>query len=379
MRQAMTLGDTSTRRDLIRDSSASRTLLVHPNPEKIENPFRYRGFSIFVGSLLGKYEQLEAWANERGLEWIFKFPQEAEDWEEDDSRAKIKYLWRAIRSKEDLKFFPLLVVNPALVQYDDEIGFRFSPNDDPPRDDLNNPAVSPSKSRNTFDYQLEDYPTHVQKMIRVFEREWRDRLQFAAARLEQAQGWPDGSVERAARLAIALHDVGKMDTRWQKWAREYQKAIGEPIADPNFMIVHTHSETEAHRQIGKTIRPKRPHHAGEGAVAVAKLLNEYFSQWPEAREGLRRVTLTAIARHHSAQASSYDTEYTLENAAQEAIFSAIQNAGIDISPAAANNLFLRAPALSLENQVPKNGNQWLAYFLVVRALRMCDGESQEEG
>jgi CRISPR-associated endonuclease/helicase Cas3 len=378
MRQAMTLGDTSTRRDLIRDSSASRTLLVHPNPEKIENPFRYRGFSIFVGSLLGKYEQLEGWANERGLEWIFKFPQEAEDWEEDDSRATIKYLWHAIRSKDDLKFFPLLVVNPALVQYDAEVGFRFSPNDDPPRGDLNEP-VSRSKSRNTFDYQLEDYPTHVQKMIRVFEREWRDRLQFAAARLEQAQGWPDGSIERAARLAIALHDVGKMDTRWQKWAREYQKAIGEPIADPNFMIVHTHSETEAHRQIGKTIRPKRPHHAGEGAVAVAKLLNEYFSQWPEAREGLRRVTLTAIARHHSAQASSYDTEYALENAAQEAIFSAIQNAGIDISPAATNNLFLRAPALSLENQVPKNGNQWLAYFLVVRALRMCDGESQEEG
>lgn len=381
IQRAMVLGETSTRRDLIRDSSASRTLLAHGNPNEMENPFKYRGFSIFLGSLLGKYEELEQWAQERELDWLFKFPQEAEDLEEEDARARIKYLWHGIRGKDDLKYFPLLVVNPALVKYDKELGFRFSPTGDADPSALNEP-VTRSKPKGSFDYQLEDYPTHIQKMIRVFEREWRERLQFAAARLEQKQGWPQGSIERAARLAIALHDVGKMDVRWQKWAREYQKAIGEPVADPNFMVAHTHSENEEHRRTAKGIRLKRPHHAGEGAVATAKLIYDFFNQSHEARQALWKVVLTAIVRHHSAQADSFDDSYRLvPDAAPSAILAALQNAGLEVGPALAEAIYLTAPKTTLENRILSGSDEgawWLVYFLVVRTLRMCDGESQEE-
>ncbi len=381
IQRAMVLGETSTRRDLIRDSSTSRTLLVHANPDEMDNPFKYRGFSIFIGSLLGKYEELEQWAQERELDWLFKFPQEAEDYEEEDSRSKIKYLWHGVSGKDDLKYFPLLVVNPALVKYDKELGFRFDPGGGADPRALNEP-VSRSKPKGPFDYQLEDYPSHIQKMNRVFEREWRDRLQFAATRLEQKQGWPQGSIETAARLAIALHDVGKMDVRWQKWARQYQEAIGEPVTDETMMIAHTHSETDEHRQIARGIKLKRPHHAGEGAVAAARLMYEFFGRYPQpVRQALQKIVLTTITRHHSAQADSFD-EYRLHaSGAPSAISAALRNAGLEVDAALMQTVYLTAPKTTLEKHILSGGDEdawWLAYFLVVRALRMCDGESQEE-
>ncbi|MGQ9833219.1 MAG: CRISPR-associated helicase Cas3' [Candidatus Villigracilaceae bacterium] len=380
MQRAIVQNDPSMRRALIRDSSDSRTLLVHANPKNMESPFKYRGFSMFIGSLLGKYEELDQWAQDRDIEWLFKYPQEAEGVDE-DSRSKPEYIWRGVSGKDDLKYFPLLVVNPALVKYDGELGFRFDPEGDADPGVLNEPVSRP-KSKGTFDYPLEDYPTHIRKMIRVFERKWRNRLQYAATRLEQKQGWPRGSIEKSVRLAIALHDVGKMDVRWQEWARKYQEAIGESISDPNMMIAHTHSATDDHRRIAKEIRPQRPRHAGEGTIAVAKLVNKIFDRNPETRKALRKITLSAIARHHNAQTDSFDHDYRLESAAPQSIIEALKNANVDLSLEATGDILLEAPSTSLEKQVldgSDNDVWWLAYFLVVRILRMCDGESQEEG
>jgi len=379
IQRAMIQNDPSTRRDLIRDSNDSRTILVHEQPEKVDKPFRYRGFSLYIGSLLGKFDELEEWQRAKGLDWVFQFPEEVEG-VDDDSRKTVEYKWHTVQNKDDLKYFPLFVVHPDLVEYDENIGFRFSANGNS-TSRLNEPAPRPTQ-KNEFTYQLEDYPHHIREMTRVFESKWHDHLQFAAARLEQAQGWQSGSIERAARMAIACHDLGKLDVRWQKWARKYQEAIGERITDPNLMVVHTHSETDAHRQIEKTIHLKRPHHAGEGAIAVAKIANTFFSDTPQAREPLRKITLSAIARHHSAQTKSFDEKYQLEDAARDALFAALQNAGVAISREKMIELFLYAPATPFEKNIlsgsDQNGAWWLAYFLIVRALRMSDGESQEE-
>lgn len=380
MQRAMILGDVTTRRALIRDSNDSRTILVHNQPEQLGNPFRYRGFSLYIGSLLGRFQELQEWQREKGLDWVFKYPEEKTESREEDSRAPIEYIWRPAWEKEHFTCSPLLVVHPALVEYDDRVGFRFSAHGDPTRNDLNELAPRPPR-KDEFKYRLEDYATHIGKMTRVFESEWRARLRFAAARLEQAQGWPSGSIERVTRMAMACHDLGKLDVRWQQWARKYQEAIGEPVTDPNMMIVHTHSETEAHRQIAETIRPKRPPHAGEGAIAVAKIVHTFFSDVPKAREALRRITLSAIARHHSAQAKEHDENYRLADGARVALFTALQNAGIVVEQDVMKELLLRAPQTDLEKQMLRGDHAnewWLAYFLVVRALRMSDGESQEE-
>ena len=378
MQRAMIQNDPSTRRELIRDSSDSRTILVHDDPKMLDKPFRYRGFSLYIGSLLGKFDELDEWRRAKELDWAFKFPEEVEG-EDDDSRKTVEYKWHIVQGKDDLKYFPLFVIHPNLVEYDENVGFQFSANGNA-TSRLNELAARPPR-KNEFTYELEDYPHHIREMTRVYESRWRDRLQFVAARLEQAQGWHSGSIERTARLAIACHDLGKLDVRWQKWARKYQEAIGEPITDPNLMVVHTHSETDAHRRIEKTIHLKRPHHAGEGAIAVAKIANTFFSDTPQAREALRKITLSAIARHHSAQTNSFDEKYHLEDASRDAFFAALQNAGVAVARGAMNDLLLRAPQTLLEKQVLSGDDArewWLVYFLIIRALRMSDGESQEE-
>jgi CRISPR-associated endonuclease/helicase Cas3 len=375
IRRAIFQNDSTTRRVLIRDSSDSRILLVHDNPVKLENPFRYRGFSFFIGSLLGKYNEMEQWTQEGKVEWLFKFPQEAESVGEEDSRSKVEYLWHNVRSEDDLKFSQLLVVNPNVVEYDKEIGFRFGLNGNIDPKTLNDPVQFSQKGM--YGYQLEDYFQHIQKMTHAFELRWRDRLIYAAKRLEQKQNWPIGSIERAVRLAIALHDVGKMEIRWQNWARKYQEKIGEEIKDPTMMIVHTHSETTEHRCIAKEIHLQRPKHAGEGAIAVAKLVNHLFNPWP----GLQKATLSAIARHHSAQTDSFNEKFQLEKNAHQTILTALHFAGFEIDFEITQEVLLKAPITSLERQILSGSDDnewWLAYFLIVHALRQSDGESQEE-
>ena len=62
--QAIVSPDRSVARDLIRDVD-SRTVIVHPQPHTIENPWAYEGFNIFRGSLLGAYADLQQVADRR--------------------------------------------------------------------------------------------------------------------------------------------------------------------------------------------------------------------------------------------------------------------------------------------------------------------------
>jgi CRISPR-associated endonuclease/helicase Cas3 len=314
---------------------------------------------------------------------VVQIPQEKPEPEEDeDSKHKIEYDWIPVPLHlDDIPFSPIYVVNPSLVKYDRELGFRFAPDGNADPNVLNEPVFR-SKHRGPYSYQLEDYPHHIQEMIRVFEtNKWRDRLQYAARRLEQKQGWAEGSIERVARLAIALHDVGKMDVRWQTWARRYQSKVKPDVTDPNFMIAHTNSQNDEHRRIAREIRPKRPPHAFEGAIAMTKLVRNYFSQQPNAQIALHKITLSAIARHHSSQTDSFDKNFHLEVATPRAIFAALENARIEVHQAAAKDIILSAPNTPPEKHILRGDDPdlwWLTYFLIVRALRLSDGESQEK-
>ncbi len=370
--QGIALGDTAVRSKLIRRVD-SRTLLVHDDPQQLGNPFACRGFSLWQGTLRGKFEELWDQADELDLEWALRRPVESEG--EEDSRAPLRFDWPVVASEDQLSWSTLFVVHPALVAYDADLGFRFTESDGSYRTP---PAPQGEKGgEDNYTYQLESYAEHVRGMLAVYRRELADPMAYVAARLETRLGLPAGSVDQAIRLAIALHDVGKLQVRWQKWARAYQQEIGEPLADAAFMAVHTHSETEAHRETARRVRPKRPHHAGEGAVAVARLVNRVVG----GNHGLRRAVLTAIARHHTPQLDRFDEKYRLDSHASAAVAAALRTAGFVEAEGLAAELLLAAPATSLERQMlqlppESDWDWWLLYFLIVRALRLADGKSQ---
>lgn len=378
IQRAIQANDPATRRELIRDTGSSRTIFVHEHPEELKNPFQVRGFSFHVGTLIGKYRELEAWADENEIEWLFKFPKEVPEADEEDEEAQeSNYLWYPVSSDEDLKYFPVLAVNPTLVAYDEALGLRFQVNG---RAEIVASAqtLSSRRTRSAYSYQLEDYATHIGKMTSFFQQHCLPQLEYALHRLEEREGWSKGSLELAARLVLAMHDVGKMDQRWQRWAQKYQKALGEPVKDASFVIAHTRSENEAHRQISRSIRPGRPKHAGEGAIAVAKILDASFPS--QERSALRKIAMTAIARHHSPQTDRFDPSFQLVPAAPAALQQALQRAGVKLEDKVVDRLLSKAPNCALDHYILSGEDEdswWLAYLLLVRALRLSDGGSQE--
>ncbi|WP_448595886.1 DEAD/DEAH box helicase [Thermoflexus hugenholtzii] len=368
IRDGLERGKTSVRPELIRRVD-SRTLIVYDAPSGLseDSPFRYEGFSLWHGSLRGAVRNLLEQAKALDLPWALRYPVVQKD--EEDSRAPTIYRWLDVESPEDISRSLLFAVHPALVSYDPEQGFRLVPGD---RKYRSPQAPRRRGDRENYVYRLESYVQHVKAMARAFERLFRDRLAWVAAR----SGLGD-HLERAVRLVLALHDVGKLQEPWQKWAAEHQKRVSGQ--EPPFLVAHVWSETEEHRRIAREVRPARPKHAGEGAFAAARILWEALEG--QSHRFLHHAAVTAIARHHSPHLREA-APYRLHPRARETIAEALSAVGG--RPEWADYLLAANEAPNLEKRLlppPSTAEEWegwLLYFLIVRVLRLCDELSQEE-
>ncbi|MBW2030497.1 MAG: CRISPR-associated helicase Cas3' [Deltaproteobacteria bacterium] len=358
-------------RDLIRNDD-SVTVLVHPSPSVIENPHDLEGFSLFFGTLHGQFKEWkEASLPNEEIPWLLKYPQEQDGWEGED-RA-IHYDWIEVIKHQEIKRSAIHVVNPRLVRYDSEMGFRFARGGGF-QSPFQRGQVEKARREWQRGYRRESYQEHVQKMLAVYRDRLSREIAYAANRLEQQMDLPAGSLERAVRLTIALHDVGKMDLRWQGWAHEWQKRIGAPVSE-DYMLAHTdyNSDDPRHRSVEAEMPSSRPPHAAEGAVAVFRVLHQLLGTpgQDDPRFKLMKAIFTAIARHHSPRADSY-RGFTLHQAAGKALAQVL--AGLDAS-GQANKVLVTSkrpqPITSLMVQ-PDARDELLAYFLIVRALRLAD-------
>lgn len=358
-------------RTLIR-SDDSATVLVHPNPAEIANPYDLEGFSLFFGTLHGQFKKWqEAGLPNPETPWLLQYPREKDQGEGEDRPAR--YEWITVEDQRSLSYSPLHVVNPRLVQYDSHIGFRFAPGGDFCSPTLKGLPASVSEKRQRG-YRRESYQEHIHKMLDVYQTQLSWELAYPAARLEQQMGLPAGSLERAVRLAIALHDAGKMDRRWQRWAHEWQQRIGSPVAD-DYMVAHTdYNPDDRHHQTVEAGMPgSRPSHAAEGAVAVLRVLHQLLGAPGSGDPALKllKAVFTAIARHHSPRADSYK-DFALHHAARPTLAQALavvrENEQISqaLEPSKKSQ-----PITSLLVQ-PDSRDELLVYFLIVRALRLAD-------
>jgi CRISPR-associated endonuclease/helicase Cas3 len=245
-------------------------------------------------------------------------------------------------------------------------------------------------------YRLESYPEHIAGMRRIFEGDLTSRIPVADGRLRRRLAWvsrrfadqtgdwhvPAGLLERAVRLSLALHDVGKLSADWQRFAGEYQKAIGEGA--PPFLVAHTHYErgNPVHEEAQRRVRRYKPStHAGESASASVKLLYEALDG--RSYPGLYRAAFAAIARHHSPGLNEAKP-YRLHPRAGETVAEALATVGEPDWSAWARWLRSGEEAPNVRKHLPEappDGDWawWFQYFIIVRILRLCDGLSQEEG
>ena len=357
-------------RDLVRKDD-SVTVLVHPNPGSIENPYHLEGFSFFFGSLYGQFKVWQkAGLPDATTDWLMQYPMERDNREEED--RPVRYEWTKVEKAQDLNRSATYVVNPALVTYDAETGFRFTAGGGFQSPLAAHQRVQPGREKHG--YRRECYQEHVERMLEGYRAGLASEMAYAAARLERQMGLHAGSLDKAVQLAIVLHDVGKLDRRWQRWAHAWQERISRPVAD-DVMLVHSdydpadprHSRAES----GMTF--SRPPHAAEGAVAVFKLLH-YLLGTPgpdDPRFKLMKAVFSAIGRHHSPGAETCHG-FALHPAAAATIAEALKQMGADTR----TDDFL---VMSRGNErigsflVQANArDELLAYFLIVRALRLAD-------
>jgi len=380
---ALTKNDARTRPQLIRDVD-SRTVIVCDVSD--QSPFTFEGFSLWHGTVRGLVEPLRRRCAKLGLSWAIRRPiaqnNDAEEGEPD-------YRWEDVNSPEEVNDSLVFAIHPRLVSYSPEEGLRI---DEVSEGDYHSPQAARRCARPDYaGYQLESYAAHVAEMWRIFDAgapsgalangRLRRRLAWLERRFaeQKEKDWhlPAGLLERAVRLVIGLHDVGKLTEQWQRFAVEYQKAIGE--GTPGFLVAHTHYDPAkpTHRQAQWQARCYKPAtHAGEGALAVAELLEQALDR----REGIWRAALTAIARHHSPGLKSAGS-YRLHRDAPRLIADILREVGLWKDEWVAQ-VRVEAPALDLRQCLLKPHSEhslawWFLYFIIVRILRLCDGYSKE--
>ena len=373
-------------RELIR-SVDSRTVIVHPDPKCIENPWAYEGFGIFRGSLFGIYETLENLADEQGLDWVLMTAEPLP--EEESSRERTVWRWRYIAGKEDLEGALIVAVNPRLAAYSPETGFRLGV---PGDREWQSPLREQKHRRREFaPYRRETCQEHVECMLRVYKHPFYDRetqkerlslaeeLVYVAQRLESKYGWPAGIVDTLARWVIVLHDLGKLDVRWQKWAHRWQEAVselrGEDLRIPaDYLAAHTdyNDQNKDEKTLNLKLRQGRPNHAAEGAAAAMDWLLAQIGD-----PSLVRAALTAIVRHHSAGASGRHGEFHACPEAAEAIQDMLTTAGLLENNQ--SNIHQQVVQGDLSRRLirPKREEELLPYLLLARVVRLADQRSQE--
>ncbi len=373
---AKTRGETAK---LIRDITAV-TVTIHADPDQLRAaPFLAESFSLHPGTLQGKFAQWQAandaldseWDDGR-LDWLVcRLIEDSDDEETIQGNRPIRYGFMPVKTKHEL-FAPLLVIQPSLVGYSNELGLTLYPG---PFYQSSLPPTAVTQSHAVYSYKLESYYRHIELVHQAFVADSLAWFQPAAARLERAYGWRQGVITDMAHLVIIAHDIGKLNTGWQTWAQKWQKAIGQGAL--TFPAAHTDYDPDnpAHQvKVGK-----RPSHAIESAIAALPLLQELVVAEIETYRPLIRAAFTAVARHHApftSQPNSYqlipshlpEIKNTLKLLPQT-VQALCQNIAIY---AKINKTDVTADELAQTLINPRNQQDVLCYMLLVRALRTAD-------
>lgn len=341
---------------------------------------------------------------------------------------------KPITRKEDITESIRLVINPSYVSYDSDIGLQIGIQTD---GGYKSPkkALKPSVSRE-YSYRMDTYLGHLGRMWTCWERNFageliidgiptkvklsssKSELSLAGGRfimrkifLKHSLSETTALFEFLVFLAVITHDLGKLQVNWQgamggwqKTAFElYQSLANKPdkfkITNPaNQLLAHTdhHPEDKVFKEAYDkyTAEHSRPPHAVESAFIAFDLLDAVLKPVLEKQFGTNEIQVNLIShtiemaagRHHSAWAKGWDDsneKISLHPQANDAIQQSWQR----LSPRLKGGLSLPTEIPQVEKTYEKSefslgkaiGQDDLVYqqlyWLIVRALRICDGRS----
>jgi CRISPR-associated endonuclease/helicase Cas3 len=396
IKDAWTSCDRNLGPDLIR-AIDNVTVILHPDPsqEKLPNPYALQGISIRRSTLMSKWKLLEELGAD--LDWIIAIPHEIPRSDNDlqtmGQQPQISYDWKhRLRQGSDSKALvgvDLIVLNPAVARYDAEYGLRFATGDS----SLSSPqVVKHKKEPQKHDaYRYETYEQHIEKMFYVHRRDFQRQSAYVERRLEQRLNLEPDTLDLALRLLFAIHDVGKLDERWQIWAHSWQREVRQlnphaVLPPPDAVIAHTDFDRHdpAQHDLQKHVTAsvgKRPNHAIESVLACLSLIREVAGD----SKKLYGAMITAVARHHNAltpgNAGSF-RGYGIANssrAAENGLRAALR--AVHLQQLSIANTRWQFPGESISGALVnphESIEATLLYFYLVRLLRRTDQQAVQE-
>lgn len=339
-----------------------------------------------------------------------------------------------IQSQRELTESIRLVVNPRHVSYDSNVGLQIGVHIK--EGSFKSPKKKPkAKFSEEYSYQMDTYLGHLGRIWTCWERNFAGELLIdgqptpvilssSSAELSLAGGrflackfFPQATLTQTTALfeflvflAVMTHDLGKLQVKWQEAMAGWQKAAFElyqslsekpifKITNPaNQLLAHTdhHPENDVFKQAYEdyTAKHPRPPHAVEGSFIAFELLDsvlvpvlEQQFQANETQVALICHTIEmAAGRHHSAWAKGWEDSNEKIHLHPKAN-AAIQQSWQRLSPRLKGELVVPKQLPQFEQtyemeefllgkKIREDDLPYQQlYWLVVRALRICDGRS----
>lgn len=310
-------------------------------------------------------------------------------------------------------------MNPRYVFYDDKIGLRISIDENECGNHFSSPLKPQKLTSNEYKYRMDTYVGHLGCMWTCWRRAFltksmkngvlaeityasiRNELLQPGGRFIRAKIFPQATEVEAEALfeylvffAVLIHDLGKLQVKWQDVMRGWQAIAYQQFGGKNpqsHLLAHTDSDPQnpAQQKARKEYEKKnrRPAHAVESAFigrdllkqSLVPLLQEHFDADNEQVGYVTHAVVMAAGRHHSAWAKGDDLPAKIELHPQA---QAVIERSWDLArflpqlPLPKANLRKQvypAQPLPLGDVFEPDQTEYLhLYLLVVRALRLCD-------
>jgi CRISPR-associated endonuclease/helicase Cas3 len=365
-------------------------------------------FSLPVSALCKVWQDVKNLGDK--IDWVFKSIEEPEGRKgETYSRPVCK----VITNRNEIISTVRILVNPKYVHYSKDVGLAISL--EKPEANFNSPNRKQKCPTNEYKYFMDTYVGHLGCMWAC----WRDsftnpvtKITYVSVRDELLQAGgrfiklkifsqvneDDAKVlfEYLVFFAVLIHDLGKLQIKWQDVMRKWQEESYRNYGGKNprsHLLAHTDSDPEnkAQQKALKEYESKnrRPPHAVESAFigrdilnqSLVPLLRDYFNAEDEQIQYIRDTVVMAAGRHHSAWAKGdkLPSKIKLHPQAQAVISKSWDSLArflpktLPLQKANLRKLeYITQSDFDL-NRFEKDQTEYLQlYWLVVRALRLCD-------
>lgn len=206
--------------------------------------------------------------------------------------------WKALDNVNDLDLTYAVCLSPGIAAYDTEYGLRLGL-----AGNVASPIRTPPPRPGYAPLHRETWVEHTRRVV----EECRRRMEqdggpngFLVRAFADKYGLSECALLCAAEACGTLHDLGKLQTRWQEWAEACQRSR-DPAYEYREPLAHTDFDPNdpADRARERIVTPRKPPHALASALYGSQLLGRLLEPVPEgARTALASACSASVLSHH---------------------------------------------------------------------------------